>query len=291
MKRLVVKVFALAAVLLGTIYVGSQIYARTSAYTLLKQFQGVSDFSSVPDEIDVAVFGASHAKAGFRSPPEGKVFFNFAMSSQSPQYDYMQMLEFQDRIKPGALIVIIVSYQCPFWPDHDDTFDSKQARYYKLLSPEHIIDYDPFKDLMYDHFCLLAENLATITKSFLDKEALQNDPVELDVSTIAAQQIDVSSRHLTMIMDSFPEPSAGAMEAYDKMLQLCEEKDWNAVIVTVPFLDEYTDIFPDEIYPVFYGLVDQLCEKYDVPYLDFSDCEQFKGRYDLYADIDHLDQG
>lgn len=295
MRRFAIKALFLATIVIGILYFGSWLYVHSSAFPVFEQSERewTTAYHTMPDEIDVAVFGSSHAHLAFRSAPYGDTFFNFALSAQTPKYDLMQMLEFQDRIRPGALVVITVSYPSPFWSEHNEGFERLQGRYYRVLSPEHIVDYDPIDDFLHKYFCLMAEDQATIIKSLLAKDALlasQDGNKQLDVSTIEQQQQAKIDDHLAAIMRCYPETDPVMMESYRQMLKLCKENDWKAVLVTPPYLDEYNDCFPDDFFSTFYEIVGSLSEEYSVPYLNYSHDEWFKDKYSFYRDLDHMNQ-
>ncbi|WP_295763081.1 hypothetical protein [uncultured Oscillibacter sp.] len=52
------------------------------------------------------------------------------------------MREYQDRIRPGALVVIAVSPMTLFYEPPDGQFEEQQPRYYRILSPWNIVDVD-----------------------------------------------------------------------------------------------------------------------------------------------------
>lgn len=295
MKRFAMRVCLVAVITIGILFFGSWLYIHSDAFSVFEQseLEWTTAYHTMPEEIDIAIFGSSHAHLAFRSAPEGNTFFNFALSAQTPEYDLMQMLEFQDRIRPGALVIIVVSYPSPFWPEHDEGFVRKQERYYRLLSPENIVDYDPVDDFLYRYFFLTVGDQQTIVKSLVNKDgllALQDGNRQLDLATIEEQQQAKIDDHLAKIMSCYPKSNPVMMESYRQMLELCKEHGWQAVLVTPPFLDEYNDCFPDDFFPIFYKIVDSLSEEYGISYLDYSHDARFKGRYDLYRDLDHMNQ-
>lgn len=295
MKRFILKCALLAAIVIVSLYSASAVYVHSNAFRVLEsaEQEWTDSYHDMPEQINVAVFGSSHAHLGFRSAPEGKSFFNFALSAQTPLYDYMQMRQFAGHIVPGALVVLTVSYPSPYWPEHERNFERLQNRYYRILSPENIIEYDPLVDFLHHHFALIAEDLTTVFKSIFRPTAItssQDVTKKLDPDTLPQQADRIISNHwYEYIAPVFPETNPTMMDAYRQMLTMCQENGWQAVLVTPPYLKEYNDCFPEDFFPVFYNEVDDLCQQFDVPYLDYSHDETYYGCYELYRDIDHLD--
>lgn len=140
MKKLLFKCALLALLVGAVLYGGGAAYKQTNAYRNLERTEETEKFYELPDQVDIAVVGPSHGRDAFHYPPEGMVLFNFSMSSQTPQYDLAMLRQFQDRIRPGGLIILTVSYLSPYWTDTEKQFQDKQPRYYRVLSPENIVD-------------------------------------------------------------------------------------------------------------------------------------------------------
>lgn len=219
MKRFVLKCLILIAATGIILYITSALYIRSDAFRILEmsEKEWTSEYHTMPDQIDVAVFGASHAHLGFRSYPAGTVPFNFALSAQTPQYDLMQMLEYQDHIRPGGFVVLTVSYLSPYWPEHDSEFARKQPRYYRILSPEHIIEFDRVEYVLSKYFPIMAQDLPTVFNSLFRPGSIissQDGSKSIDVSTLSAQQANITNGHCKAIMSTFPDTNPTMMDAY-----------------------------------------------------------------------------
>lgn len=142
MKRLLLKCTLLVLLVGALLSVGGVAYKRANVYRNLERTEETEKFHALPDQVDIAVVGSSHGRDAFHYPPEGKVMFNFSMSSQTPQYDLAMLRQFQDHIRPGGLVILTVSYTSPYWTDTEDGFQSKQPRYYRVLSAKNIVDVD-----------------------------------------------------------------------------------------------------------------------------------------------------
>lgn len=299
MKRLIFKC-ALLLFLVGIIlYLGGAAYKRTNTYVNLERTEGTDIFHTMPDSIDIAVFGASHGRDAFRCPPEGYTMFNFSLSSQPPYYDLRLMREYQDHIQPGALVVLTVSPMYPFFAVQPaaDSFTKIQPRYYRILSPENIVDLDIWYWLRVRFSPLLTEDFAKISKAFLEPPDLvptMDQSVgqrQLSLEDIPEEKERIHRDHIAPGITCFPEESPVMADAYREMLALCREKGWQAVLVTPPYPKDYLDCYIEYNPSFFTGLnqfMDRLCREYGVDWLDYSQDPGFAERYDLFRNIDHL---
>ena len=142
MKRFCLKCLLLLSLLGIVFYLGGAAYRQTNTYKNLEITEETTKYHSLPEKIDAAAFGASHGRDAFPIFPAADSFFNFSLSSQTPQYDEKVLLQHKDRFTDDALIILTVSYISPFWIESAEQFENKQPRYYRILDAENIIDVD-----------------------------------------------------------------------------------------------------------------------------------------------------
>lgn len=297
MKKLVIKCAALLLLAGAILYLGGAAYKQTNTYRNLERTEGTEEYHEMPEVLDIAIFGASHGREDFKEAPEGMVMFNFALSSQTPQYDAAMLRQYQDRLRPGALVVLTVSPMYPFYVQPESNFTQLQPRYYRLLSLENIVDADLSYWLRLRFSPLLTEDVSKIAAAFLKPPelVLTTDQLsgtrQLPLEDIPAEKARIHRNHIAPEITSFPEENPVMANGYREMLALCREKGWQAVLVTPPYLKVYLDCF-DEYDSAFFSdlgqFMDRLCREYDVEWLDYSHDPAFAERYDLYRDIDHL---
>ena len=253
----------------------------------------------MPETIDLAVIGSSHALYGVDLSAYSENYFNFSLAGQTPRYDLQMLKEFEDRMAEGATVIMTVSYMSPFWTEPESQFLEKQTRYYRLLSPENILHYDAkeaFRVKLTQYipasrifFTDASTVLQTIAKSFHKAQ----EPSHASPGTPWYENIDhqtevLEKKHMELIEPWFPEMNPDVAQAYEGIFALAEKHDWNLIAVTTPFTDVYNDIFDDDFYEVFYGHVDRMLSAHDVPYWDYSRDPQFTHELDLFSDLDHL---
>lgn len=298
MKRFLTKCLALFLAAAACIYLLGMAYRGTTAYRNGRLANETERFTHLPSRADIAVVGSSHGMLAFLYPPEDAVLLNLCMSAQIPQYDLRMLREHEDLLEPGAVVIVTMSYITPFWTEPEANFLWKQDRYYDVLSASNIIDADWTGWALRRFSPVLTTDIHTVLGAFLKNvppSPTQNEASghrTFDPASIPEDQARVQSDHIdTLIAPTFPECNEEAMQALEDILALCQERGWQAVLVTPPYLEAYDQVFSDwsdQFHPRFYSYVDQLSQKYGAPYLDYSHDPEFVQRYDLYKDIDHL---
>lgn len=295
MKKLIFKCVFLILLTGGILYVGGMAYRQTNTYRNLEIQDGTDIFHTMPESIDIAVFGPSHGREDFVYPPEGKTFFNFALSSQTPQYDEKLMAEYQTRFHEGTMVVLTISYLSPYWTDAEDSFQQKQPRYYRILSPQNIVDVNLSKYLLQASSPLLTEDLSAIASAFLQEVPLQQNvhetrgKMQFSPENVSSEKERIIRNHWnTAIAPSFPSGNAVMLESIRDMLTQCQANGWKAVLVTPPYTSAYNECFPPEFFEEFYNTVNQFAQEFQVPYLDYSHEAPYGTDYTLFSDIDHL---
>lgn len=294
MKRFLRNCTALLLAVAALFWLGGAAYRRTTTYRNLERDEETEKYESLPETVTFAVFGPSHGRDAFQAADYGPGFFNFSMSSQTPQYDWMLMRQFQDRIAPGATVVLTVSYLAPFWTDTETEFASKQARYYRILSPENIVDCDVGHWVLERWSPLLTRDCGDVLSAFFQPPALREDTnliygrQELTQEALPGEEDRIRRSHVAIIEPAMPEGNPVMLDAYRQMLALCRERGWNAVLVTPPYPAVYTDCFSSEILERFRALTGELSAESGVPWLDYSQDVDFTENFAAFKNIDHL---
>lgn len=257
---------------------------------------GVKKFQSVPENIKICNFGSSHGLYGFNYDNVADyTCFNFGLVSQSLSYDYKILYYYQDKISKDAIVFIPISY-FSFWHDEitNDDFFAKNKRYYKFLPPSLIKEYD-IKTDFYEHYfpSLIAyEKLRMVL--FSERKNSDISTIETaDSINIEANAMEAYIRHIVKHVDEDGNRivNQDELDALYYMIDLCKEIGATPILITTPYLSEYTDIIkrnsPD-FYTEFYGLLDKIVEEKDVVYFDYAMDKRFSTDYSLFMNADHL---
>lgn len=294
MRKFLRNCTALLLAVTALLWLGGAAYRQTTAYRNLERTEETEEYQELPEKISFAVFGASHGRAAFQKEDYGEGFFNFSMSSQTPQYDLMQLREFSEHIVPGATVVLTVSYLSPFWTDTEESFAAKQGRYYRILSPRNIVDCDVGHWVLQRWSPLLTTECGSVISAFLQPEELRKDTnslygrQELTQEVLTDEQERVRKKHLSVIEPAMPDGNPVMLDAYREIFSLCEKNGWNAVLVTPPYPAVYTECFPSEVLSRFCEIMEALSKEYSVPWLNYSWDSEFTDNFAYFKDIDHL---
>lgn len=297
MKKLLFKCALLALLVGAVLYGGGAAYKQTNAYRNLERTEDTEKFQDMPESIDIAVFGTSHGRDCFQFFPDGMDCFNFSMSGQSLYYNNMLMNEYGGRFHSQTLVLLTVGYPSLFRTDSEADFQSKQNRYYRILSPWNIQDVDWVRWSLEKISPLLTEDFSDISAAFLNPEPLGPTMLQrgenVQLSDLSAEKIlqegkRIGAAHHAIIDPAFPNGNPVMTGALRDMLARCKEEDWRAILVIPPYPNTYNQQFSLEFYQVFHRLMDQLSREYGVPLLDYSHDPTFTERYDLFRDVQHM---
>lgn len=285
---------ALLLAVAALLWLGGAAYRQTTAYRNLERTEETEKYRDMPKKITFAVFGASHGRDAFQKEDYGKGFFNFSMSSQTPQYDLMQLREFSKHIAPGATVVLTISFISPFWTDTEEEFAAKQWRYYRILSPQNIVNCDGGHWLLERWSPLLTAECGSVISAFLHPEELRKDTntlygqQELTQDVLEDERERVRKDHLSLVEPTMPDGNPVMLDAYREIFSLCEKNGWNAVLVTPPYPAVYTECFPSEVLDRFCAIVETLSEENNVPWLNYAQDSEFTENFTCFKNIDHL---
>jgi len=294
MKKLIFKCSLLLMIVGGLLSLGSTAYQLSNNYRNLERVEETEKFHCIPDEIDIAVFGASHGRDSFKYPPEGQTLFNFSLPSQTPQYDAALLRQFQDQIDSDTLVILTFIYSSPYWLETEDTFQSKQSRYYRILNPENIVDVDLGRYWICRLFPLLALEPGDIASAIKNPSLIpppdeKRGYMQLSIDDIPDEQVRIKQDFWNnTIAPYYPEVNPVMWDAYLEMLSLSKEMGWKVILVTPPYLNIYNECFPAGFYESFLSRAAELSEIYDIPYLDYSHDPAFGDCLNFYRNIDHI---
>ncbi len=300
MKKFLLRFFVYAVLL----------FALTAAVNLyyLHQLPNREDID-VPEAIQIFNFGSSHGQCGFNYEDfRGKyVCSNFALSSQSLLYDYRVLLHYRDKIQPGAYAFIVVSYFSLFGPPEVEgaSFLAKNKRYYRLLPPELITNYDKLTDVCVNYLPALSfDGVKALIRLTLFGEKIPYEYFNADLASWkrSAVNLNMSVEAVQLYMNHITEQLGRdgkrmrcqeAFEAIYALIDLCRELGAKPILVTVPYTRIYTDTIrknDPEFFADFYAVIDEIKQKKNIEYYDYAADERFCDDLNLFANSDHLNR-
>ena len=289
------------------------IYALNKPYRRIdfNKYWDIAKFTTLEhlyDHVDIGNMGSSHGAYDFdytALEERGYACFNFANTSQSFNYDYAILKEYVSYMSPGSVLFIPVSY----FSFNNEVINDSEAqamsiRYYRFLSPENIPDYDPYVDLITNHFPILSagEDILKIFPGFKlslityaaesepgnetdTGDAIPENPQNINIEEFASRAKERYSRHFDNKEEYFlPERIT---ELYD-IINYCKEHEITPVLITTPFSSYYRDLVSEDFLNEFSETVHQIATDTGVNYYDYSNDERFYHNLTYFADCDHL---
>jgi hypothetical protein len=286
MKKFVARGFCFAAIGLALLCLLNFFYVRTNGY---KSLDGVYKLNALPENIQVMNLGSSHGEFGLDySGIVGLTGFNFGLRGQSLYLDLQMLKKYRDRLDEGCVVIIPLSY-FTFLQAKDHS--NQHILYYKYLDygsiPNHsLIEYVKFK--------LLPILSASFNAKYLIKDKRSVEP-ELFLSQGADEEFyKKTAKEHSWLYHLFVEENKKRphneenAETLGEIIKFCRENGFKPVLITTPFTNYYNIWYTDRIYSEFIAAINEVCEKHDVPYLDYSHDPRFANRLEWFSDSDHL---
>ena len=300
LNRIAVYIFILTAIILGV-------------QELYFQIEPKYHTMNVPaGDIQICNFGSSHGQRGFNYEDfKGKyVCSNFGMSSQSLFYDYMILQHYRDKLKPDAVVFIDISYFSFFGrPEAEgEAFLSRNKRYYKFLPREKIMQYDWKTDIYVNYLpCLSPGGLTVLAKHILGlnkgAKIIEGDfniydegwNIVTNSHDVAIDAPQAYGRHISHRFDENGHRlrRQESFEAIYGMIELCRSIGAKPILVTVPYMQEYTSLIlkeDAEFYSDFYAVIEEIKSSTGIEYYDYGFDERFCYDYGLFINSDHLNR-
>lgn len=265
MKRFIFKFGILLVFVLSTIIGLNYIYQRKMVNfgTMGIHKNDSAYVSNVPSNIEVANFGNSHGYYGFNYEKLGDkyVCFNFSLPSQSMSYNYLIMDNYKDRFKSGGVVYLCISYHTFFGKSEVERpgFYSKNRRYYKFLDEKHIKQYSHNYDFYVNYFPVLIENPISLIKKIVVGNESSKDYWNVGTDREKAKKHGDARTKGWIGINSKPQiVNLEEVDATYKMIELCKELGMTVIMITTPYLQEYTDpivTYNPKFYDVFYSII------------------------------------
>lgn len=244
-------------------------------------------------DIQICNVGSSHGEYAFDYTDlmdnRGYECFNFAMSSQTYNYDYAVLANYGEYLADDCILFIPVSY---FSFNNEVTNDTEtknlNTKYYTFLSPKYVPDYSLYVDLVTHRLPILSagEELSRLLPEFSIK-ALAADGEAPSVDEFYQKALSRYQRHMENKEVYFMEER---MEDLRRILDYCKENGITPVLITAPYTSLYSDMAPDSFKQELTAVVESVCASTGANYYDYSEDERFSEDLTLFSDADHLNE-
>lgn len=266
---------------------------------------GTNKFASIPAALQICNFGSSHGIYAFNYEKLENRYdcFNFGLTAQFPSYDYILFQYYGDHIMEGTVVFIPISYSSLFGTGElgDTSFSSINMKYYSFLPASSIKEYDALTDIRVRYFPALSADTGDLIRTLLGiSKPVNNRDVgivatDIDIDKHAANRFDVhiGDKRIYYDADGNRIENQEEIDALCALVRGCQEKGAVPILITTPFLHEYTDQIKEnapEFYDHFYSVIDRVVRDTGVEYYDYAFDERFANEYSWFINSDHLNQ-
>lgn len=291
MKKFLVKLCIFIFILSATILLLSWLYTP-----IKYQDYDTEKFRDMPERIQICNFGSSHGQMGFNYEKISNKFscFNFGLSGQTLMYDYRILQHYINHIDEGGIVFIVISYFSFFGRPEtvSANFIAWNNRYYTILPSRLIKNYDFITECIVNYFSVMTFEMGIILNSILEIGGDMNTADELNDIKKAGEK--KAADHFKWIKDKDGTImfSRERTEALHNIIALCREKKLIPILVTTPYLTEYSEPFKrdSKFIQEFKSVLQDVIASENVRYYDYSEDERFSHDYTLFRDTEHLNR-
>ena len=298
MKKFLVKLCVFIFTLSSIVLILNHAYFPVAMET---QTYGTDNFRNMPGHIQICNFGSSHGLNGFNYDGVSDKFscFNFSLHSQSLMYDYRILQHYINHINEGGIVFIVVSYFSFFGrPEGESkTFISLNNRYYKILPPSLIKNYDIITDCIINYLPVLTFDTKTAINVILGIKTTEAQEVKTaerfdDIKEVGEKRAAFHFNSIRSKENNRIIFSSKKTKALHDIITLCREKKLIPILVTTPYLTEYSGPVKrdSEFMNAFRSTLNEIIASEDVRYYDYSEDARFSHEYALFRDTDHLNK-
>ena len=288
MKRFLLKVLALFLCCLLILFALSPVYLMTLNTDYERDEDLTLKFKYVPESIDVAAFGSSHAGNGFQPPQyHDGTLFNFYMSMQTPVMDNRLYFHFRDHLADQALVIIDLSCFSLYYTGARSVNNFK--RYCTFLSIRELPKLDA---KLYRLFRVIDFNFNPVLSFLMGKTAeltpfhTTNTSERYSGEELDAIGADLAKTFIGYSGDQIVNPEID--RALRDMLEDCIARGYRVVLVTTPYQSAFNRHIPDDFLATFRADCARYAQDYSIPYMDYSHDERFANARSYFVDTDHL---
>lgn len=244
-------------------------------------------------EVETIILGNSHAMYGIKpNLMDGKTY-NLAFESQVPAYDYFLLNYFAQDYKKLKTVILPISFFTLF-QRFEDMPSWWKSRYYHLYMDCDFHPYSFFYNFEIGHYPSALEKAGAFVEKLIEKKDLRlvDDTgwsfmysfSERDTSMISNMENvqTIIKRHVSEDWTYVDE----IVSSVNNIVKFCRARKIDLILITTPTWKSYYENLPPKQYERMHQLIDSICTKNNLPYLDYLKDDRFV--YDDFYDCDHL---
>lgn len=168
-------------------------------------------------------------------------------------------------------------------------------RYYKILSPEEIKYYDPITNIFVNDLPdlpVLDFDIKHLFSAVFKDTGIRTVENYGDIKQLGEKRAAFHFRGIRSAEDGKLNFNHEKTDALYNIIKLCRENKLIPILVTTPYLKEYSDPFKrdSEFMNAFRSIINEVINTTGVRYYDYSEDERFSHDYKLFVDTDHLNK-
>lgn len=282
-----------------TLMLLSEAYMPTQFTRYCMSKEDVYRYRSMPERIDIAVFGNSHSNLGFRyGPIDERTLFRFSYDAQPLRPNKKLYDGYCDRLADNALVLINLSF---FSLEEGDSekYDTSFLRHYCIILPFsklptaqtkwyrlfRAVDFDTRNVIAYacEAFGVTLPFMAAIEPETTFTGTLE--PAAPDAEVPAGDTPDASSAAVELT-----QANLSTIALLRDWIADCQSHGFRPVLFTTPYYKSYMGTQSPGLVKKTRRTMAALASEYSVPYLDYSEDPRFADAADRFFDKDHLNQ-
>lgn len=223
-------------------------------------------------KIKVFNLGSSHGKASFEYN-KIKKGINLGDDAQTFYYDLKILTNFWGNIEEKATCFLPVSYfsfsERKYWLSKD------KNKYFRVLKYS-LIDKEDKREAFMMRYLPLMYSIIKILRKLNKKNKKEKAGVERIKGHVKI--CENSNEKVSLIL-------------LEQIIEKLKEKDIRVILITTPFRKYYNDFFTNELLnEKFYKYINQIKNKYNLEYYDFSHSYEIFEKEEYFSDYDHLSE-
>lgn len=237
-------------------------------YPELRKYESIGEAR----ELSVANFGTGMGYYDFCYDGLNISAFNFALTTQSLEFDYKLMRHYREKFSTGCKMLIVLPY-CVLCADDIPEFRDVNERYYSILPKE---DVAPCCNSTYAEYALKVAGQTEEERAQCLGSAIPLTEKQMETQTYDAiqnwlRQLKIISFHSSELSREVRRGIRASQQWLDKIFAFCQSEDLDPVVVVPPLsrtlLAEIGQPFRDSH---FYDPLREVIGNRQIPVLDYT---------------------
>lgn len=205
-------------------------------------------------------------------------------------YDLQNYRYLKKHLEANAVVIIPVSYFSFGLDENRTDYSNPDAfvnYYYMYLPSSSIFDYSVKKNIQV-YLNKVKENYhSVVDERFFHVPPIENDSILIE-DKIESHAIERTISHKMMADYSDPEKNVVYLSL---LLEEIINNGHQPVLLTMPYADNYNSKFSTTwLEHHYYQYINRILDKYQVPYLNYSEDKRISIKDSLFANSDHLNE-